>query len=145
MVYSSSNVLTGHARAVVTETGMNTEVGKAVSILEAYNTTDSKVKDKLSAMGRICSIVLSVFCAVTFVLNLLLNLNSGGKFAVLLVEAFISSMVLLVSILPEGLPILAAVAVGYSIDSLIKKGLIIKEFGVLDTLPEVTVICSDKT
>ncbi len=145
MVYSSSNVLTGHARAVVTETGMNTEVGKAVSILEAYNAADSKVKDKLSAMGRICSIVLSVFCAVTFVLNLLLNLNSGDKFAVLLIESFISSMVLLVSVLPEGLPILAAVAVGYSIDSLIKKGLIIKEFGVLDTLPEVSVICSDKT
>ncbi len=145
MVYSSSNVLTGHAKAVVTETGMNTEVGKAVTILEAYNTSSSKIKDKLASIGKVCSIVLIVFCALTFILNLLMNISSGEKFAVLLIESFISSLVLLISVLPDGLPVLAAVAVGYSIEALMSKGLIIKEFGVLDTLPEVSVICSDKT
>ncbi|MEE0945250.1 MAG: cation-transporting P-type ATPase [Acutalibacteraceae bacterium] len=145
MVYSSSNVLTGHAKAVVTETGMDTEVGKAVTILEASNSSESKLNEKLSAIGRICSIVITVFCAVTFILNLLLNFNSGEKFAVMLVNSFTSAIVLLISVLPDGLPIMAAVAVGYSIKALIKKGLIIKSFSVLDTLPEISVICSDKT
>ena len=145
MVYSGSSVITGHARAVVTETGMNTEVGKTVTLFETYNTTDTALMDKLTAFGKILSGVIGVLCFIVFLISILLNLKSDERFAVVLIDSLINSVVLLVSVLPDGLPVMTSAAMGYAIERLVKKGLIIKDMSVFDVLPEVSVICSDKT
>lgn len=144
MVYSGSSVITGHARAIVTETGMNTEVGKTVTLYETYN-TDSSLQEKLTGFGKILSNIICVLCFIVFLISVFLNINSGEKFAVVLIDSIINSVVLLVSILPDGLPVTASAAIGYAIDRLVKKGLIIKDMSVFDVLPQVSVICSDKT
>lgn len=145
MVFSGSSVITGHALAIVTETGMNTEVGKTVTLLETYNSTDSNINEKLTVFGKTLSAVFSVLCFIVFIVCILINLNSGEKFAVTLIDSLINCVVLLVSVLPDGLPVMASAAVGYAINKLVKKGLIIKDMGVFDLLPQVSVICSDKT
>ncbi|MBR2043785.1 MAG: cation-transporting P-type ATPase [Clostridia bacterium] len=145
MVFTGSNVITGRAKAVVTETGMNTEMGKAVTLLKTYNAVDSKLKDKLNSIGKVSGIVLIFFCIIAFTANLLINFRSGGHFAVTLADSLLNSVALLVSVLPEGLPVMAAVAMGVSIKTLLHKGMITKDFAVFNLLPEVNVICSDKT
>ncbi len=145
MVFSGSNVITGHARAVVTETGMNTEVGKAVTLLETYNSVNIKLKEKLTTVGKISAVMLVIFCIIAFFTNVLINFRNGEPFALTLSQSLLNSVVLLVSVLPEGLPVMAAVAMGISIKALLHKGMITKDFAVFDALPEISVICSDKT
>ena len=145
MVFSGSSVITGHARAIVTETGINTEIGKTVTLFETYNSTDSSIKDKLTAFGKTLSVIFSILCFIVFIISVLLNINSNEKFAVVLIDSLINCVVLLVSVLPDGLPIMTSAAIGYAINKLVKKGIIIKDMGVFDTLPQISVICSDKT
>ena len=145
MVFSGSNVITGHAKAVVTEIGMNTETGKAVTLLETYNSVNTKLKDKLNSIGKTASVILIVFCIVAFFANIIINFRSQQEFAITLANSLINSVVLLVSILPEGLPLIAASALGISVNELYKNGMITKNYSVFDILPEVSIICSDKT
>lgn len=145
MVFSGSNVITGHAKAVVTETGMNTEVGKAVTLFETHNSVNIKLKEKLTSIGHISTVVLILFCIVAFFANVIINFRAEQEFALTLANSLINSLVLLVSVLPEGLPVMAAVALGVSIKVLLGSGMITKDFEVFDMLPEVSVICSDKT
>lgn len=145
MVFSGSNVLSGHAKAVVTEIGMETEIGKAVTILESYNSINTKLKDKLNSIGKVSSIILIILCIAAFFTNVIINFRSQQEFAVTLSNSLINSVVLLVSVLPEGLPLIAASALGISVNVLYKSGMITKNYSVFDVLPEVSVICSDKT
>lgn len=145
MVFSGSNVITGHAKAVVTEIGMNTEIGKAVTLLESYNSVNPKLKEKLSSIGKIASAILVIFCIIAFFANLIINFKNGEPFALTLANSLLNSVALLVSVLPEGLPVMAAVATGISIKALLDNGMITKDFAVFDSLPEISVICSDKT
>ncbi|MBE6728803.1 MAG: cation-translocating P-type ATPase [Ruminococcaceae bacterium] len=145
MVFAGSCVVTGHAKAIVTETAMNTEIGKTVTLLEVNNSKESSLTEKLTAFGKALSGIFSILCAITFILSVVLSLGSDEKFAVTLIDSLINCVVLLISILPDGLPVTATVAVGYATRRLVKKGLIIKDYNVFDVLPEVSVICSDKT
>lgn len=145
MVFSGSNVITGHAKAVVTEIGMNTETGKTVTLLESYNSVNSKLKDKLNSIGKVSSVILITLCIIAFFTNVIINFRSQQEFAVTLANSLINSLVLLVSVLPEGLPLIAASALGISVNVLYKNGMITKNYSVFDVLPEVSVICSDKT
>ncbi len=145
MVFAGSNVLTGHAKAVVTEIGMETELGKAVTILESYNNINTKLKDKLNSIGKVSSVILIILCIIAFFANVIINFRSEQEFAITLANSLINSVVLLVSVLPEGLPLIAASALGISVNVLYKNGMITKNYSVFDILPEVSVICSDKT
>ncbi len=145
MVFSGSNVITGHAKAVVTEIGMNTETGKAVTLLESYNSINTKLKDKLNSIGKVSSVILIILCIIAFFTNVIINFRSQQEFAVTLANSLINSVVLLVSVLPEGLPLIAASALGISVNVLYKSGMITKNYSVFDALPDVSVICSDKT
>ena len=70
MVFAGSNVLTGHAKAVVTEIGMETEIGKTVTILESYNSINTKLKDKLNTIGKVSSVILIILCIIAFFTNI---------------------------------------------------------------------------
>ena len=145
MVFSGSNVLTGHAKAIVTEIGMDTEIGKAVTLLESYNSVNTKLKDKLNSIGKVSSIILIILCIVAFFTNVIINFRSQQEFAITLANSLINSVALLVSVLPEGLPLIAASALGISVNALYKNGMITKNYSVFDVLPDVSVVCSDKT
>lgn len=145
MVYSGSSVLSGKAKAVVTETGMSCEIGKQVSVLHEYDSSDIAVKEQLSVIGKIAGIIMLVACLLVFFISVLINFHNGQQFAVMLSEALVNSAALLVSVLPEGLPLVAGIAVSLSVLRLLGDGVIIKNLNVFNKLPDVSVICSDKT
>ncbi len=145
MVFCGSNVITGHARAVVTETGMYTELGKTVTLQEEYNTVNVKIKEKLSKLGKISGVILCIFSLLSFFTYVLINFRSDLPFITTLTTSALNSVALLVSVLPHGLPVMALVAMGTSVKALLHKGMLTKDFAVFDRLPEVSVICADKT
>ncbi len=145
MVYSGSSVLSGKAKAVVTETGMNCEIGKQVSVLHQYDSININVKEHLASIGKIAGIIMLIGCILVFLISLLINFHNGQQFAVMLSEALVNSAALLISVLPEGLPLVAGIAVSLSVLRLLNDGIIIKNLDVFNKLPDVSVILSDKT
>lgn len=145
MVYSGSSVISGSGYAIVTETGMNSEIGKEVNVLKEFDSVNIHIKEQFSLIGKFAGIVLLFCCLIVFIINLGINFHSEGTFAVMLSEAFLNSAALLISVLPEGLPIVAGISVSLSVISLMKDGIIVKNLEVYNKLPDISVICADKT
>lgn len=144
-VFAGSSIANGSAKAVVTETGTNTYVGKTVTIFEQFDSVNVKLKSKLAAIGKISSIILLIVCLLIFILGVAVNFRTQESFAVLLTEMFLNSVVLLITALAEGLPILSGIAMSLSVERLLRRGLVVKDLSAFDSLPSTTVICADKT
>ncbi len=145
MVYMGSNVVTGSAIAVVTETGMNTETGKNITLFKTHDSDDALLKSRFNSISKFSTVFLLISCFVIFLIGFFINIDAPGSFAVILTDTFMRSVVLLVSLLPEGLTVLSGVAASFSVMRLLKNDLIVKDVGVFNKLPTVSVICSDKT
>ncbi len=145
MVYCGSSVVSGSARAIVTETGPNTKIGRESGVLREFDSVDIRLKERMSAIGRISGVTLLIGCLVLFFLYVLLNLHNGQNFALLLAEAITNSISLLICVLPEGLPIVAGLAFSISVLQLLQYNIIIKNMEAFDKLTQLSVICADKT
>lgn len=145
MVYSGSSVISGSGCAIVTETGMNSEIGKEVSVLKEFDSVNLQVKEQFSLVGKFAGIILLLCCILVFAVNVTINFHGSQSFAVMISEAFLNTAALLISVLPEGLPVVTGIAVSLSVLQLLKDGIIVKNLDVFDKLPEISVICADKT
>lgn len=137
MVFSGCSVTYGTALAVVTATGMNTEMGKIANLLNNETDEQTPLQQKLSQLGKYLGIVAIAACAVIFVIGLLNDL--GIK------EMFMTSVSLAVSAIPEGLPAIVTIVLSIGVQAMVKKNAIIRRLPAVETLGSASVICSDKT
>lgn len=137
MVYSGCSITYGTARAVVTETGMNTEMGKIAKMLDDEEETQTPLQQKLAVMGKYLGIVALAACAVVFVIGVI------DKMPIL--EIFMTSVSLAVSAIPEGLPAIVTIVLSIGVQRLVKQNAIIRRLPAVETLGSASVICSDKT
>lgn len=137
MVFSGCSVTYGTASAVVTATGMNTEMGKIASLLNDESEEQTPLQRKLAQLGKYLGIVALAACAVIFVVGLLSGL--GIK------EMFMTSVSLAVSAIPEGLPAIVTIVLSVGVQRMVKKNAIIRRLPAVETLGGASVICSDKT
>ncbi len=137
MVFSGTYVSTGHARAVVTATGANTEVGGIARMTEQAEEQKTPLELRIAQFGR----YLVAAALVLFVVVLLLGLLRGLPLDEVLMVA-ISQMV---SMVPEGLPVAMTIALAVGMQRMAAKGAIIRRLAAVETLGSTTVICSDKT
>lgn len=145
-VFCGSNVITGSAKIIVTETGRHTEIGKANKLLHVLNTNDDKAKEKIASIRKTSSVILALFFIIAFLTNVIINFRvEGVDFAVVLSESLINSAVLLISAIPLALSVIRVLALHLCAKSLFQKGILIKNLSVIDTLTDVSVICTDKT
>ncbi len=145
MVYCGSNVISGSGKAIVTETGMNSQIGKEISVLNEFDSANIEIKEQFTLIGKFTGILLLLCCILVFAVSVAINFHSSGTFAVMLSEAFLNSAALLISVLPEGLPIVAGISLSLSVLQLLNEGILIKNLDVFNKLSDVTVICADKT
>ena len=148
MVFSGSNVIHGNAKAVVVETGLNTEIGKSDIVEKQINTSVSGfsgIEKTISATARIINVTVIVFCAVAFLIGMLLNLSTTEPFASITVRTLLNSVALGISAIPEGLPLITVLVTALGTGRLIHDGIIIKNTSALETLAKTTVLCADKT
>jgi len=137
MIYSGCSVVYGRAKAVVTATGMNTEMGKIANLLEGAGQALTPLQLKLKQLGKTLGFVALAACAVIFVIGLM----SGMK----VMDIFMTAVSLAVSAIPEGLPAIVTIVLSMGMLRLSKKNAVIRRLPAVETLGSASVICSDKT
>ncbi|NBK20633.1 MAG: cation-translocating P-type ATPase [Spirochaetia bacterium] len=137
MVYSGCPILGGTAKAVVTATGSETEMGKIASLMEGEDDQVTPLQLKLSSLGKKLGIAAIVACTVIFIIGLLDNMSIR--------EIFLIAVSLAVSAIPEGLPAIVTVILAIGVQRMVKSNAIIRTLPAVETLGSASVICSDKT
>ena len=137
MLFSSSLITYGRGKAIVVDTGMNTEVGKIADIINTAEDTETPLQQKLNKLGKTLGIVALVICAVIFVIGLLYGKEP--------MHMFMTAVSLAVAAIPEGLPAVFTIVLAIGVQRMVKKNAIVKKLPAVETLGSATVICSDKT
>ena len=137
MVFSGCSITYGTATAVVTATGMNTEMGKIAGLLNGEEESQTPLQKKLSQLGKYLGLVALAACAVIFVVGLLNDIAP--------LEIFMTAVSLAVSAIPEGLPAIVTIVLSIGVQRMVKKNALIRRLPAVETLGGASVICSDKT
>ena len=137
MVFSSCSITYGHATALVTSTGMNTEMGKIAELLDNEEEGETPLQRKLAELGKYLGIVALVACAIIFAIGEFYQLGH--------MKMFMTAVSLAVSAIPEGLPAIVTIVLSIGVQRMVKKNAIIRRLPAVETLGSSSVICSDKT
>lgn len=137
MVFSGCSITYGTATAVVSATGMQTEMGKIADLLNNENDTQTPLQKKLAQLGTYLGILALAACAIIFVVGLFNGIP--------VLEIFMTSVSLAVSAIPEGLPAIVTIVLSIGVQRMVKKNAIIRRLPAVETLGSASVICSDKT
>lgn len=137
MVFSGCTITYGTATAVVTETGMDTQMGKIANLLNSEEETQTPLQQKLASLGKYLGFIALGCCAIIFAVGLLNNLNP--------MDMFMTAVSLAVSAIPEGLPAIVTVVLSIGVQRMVKKNALIRRLPAVETLGSASVICSDKT
>ena len=137
MLFSSSLITYGRGKAIVVETGMNTEVGKIAGMLNETEKQETPLQRRLNKLGKTLGIAALAICAVIFVIGIM-----QGKG---LIDMFMTAVSLAVAVIPEGLVAVSTIVLAIGVQKMVKKNAIVKKLPAVETLGSSTVICSDKT
>ena len=137
MVFSGCSITYGTAMAVVTGTGMKTEMGKIANLLAGEKEVRTPLQQKLAQLGKYLGIVALAACVVIFIVGACVGLDW--------LELFMTAVSLAVSAIPEGLPAVVTIVLSIGVTRMVKKNAIIKRLPAVETLGSASVICSDKT
>ncbi len=137
LVYMGTSVTNGRGKAVVTGTGMNTELGHIADMLQSVKSEKSPLQHKLDKTGRALALAALVIVAVIFTLGLI----HGEDIRLM----FLTAVSLAVAAIPEGLPAVVTIALALGAQRMLTRHALIRKLPAVETLGSVTVICSDKT
>ena len=137
MLYSGCSITYGTATAVVTATGMKTEMGKIADLLHAEGDTQTPLQHKLAILGKYIGFMAIGICAFIFLIGLLYGME--------VMEIFMIAVALAVSAIPEGLPAIVTIVLAIGVQRMVRKNAIIRKLPAVETLGSASVICSDKT
>ncbi|HJC55788.1 MAG TPA: calcium-translocating P-type ATPase, PMCA-type [Candidatus Eisenbergiella intestinipullorum] len=142
MVYMGSTVVYGRGRAVVTATGMQTEMGKIADALEQAQEGQTPLQRKLSQLSRILTWIVLAICVVVFAVQII----RAGRFDLsLALDSFMIAVSLAVAAIPEGLAAVVTVVLSIGVTNMSKRNAIIRRLTAVETLGCAQIICSDKT
>ncbi len=137
IVFSGCSITYGTALAVVTATGMNTEMGKIANLLNNESDTQTPLQKKLAQLGKYLGFIALAACGIIFVVGILNKIPA--------MEIFMTSVSLAVSAIPEGLPAIVTVVLSIGVQRMVKRNALIRRLPAVETLGSASIICSDKT
>ena len=137
MAFMGSSIVQGHGKGIVTETGMNTKIGKIANLIIKQDSPETPIQKKLSEVGKILGIICLSICIVIFLIGILKKIEP--------IEMFMTSVGLAVAAIPEGLPAIVTIMLSIGVTKMAKKNSIIRKLPAVETLGSSSVICSDKT
>jgi len=137
MAYMGTTVAYGHGQAVVTATGMRTELGRIAAMLQTMDAETTPLQRRLNQLGRQLAVIALGIVGVIFALGLL-----RGEEARLM---FLTAISIGVAAVPEGLPAVVTIALALGAQRMHRRHALIRKLSAVETLGSVTVICSDKT
>lgn len=137
MVAATGIVTYGRGTAVVTATGMHTEVGHIARMIMEDETPMTPLQKKLAGTGKALGIAALIICIIIFMVGILKNRP--------IFEMFMTSVSLAVAAIPEGLPAIVTIMLSLGVQRMARKNAVIRKLPAVETLGSATVICSDKT
>ena len=145
MLYSGCFIIGGSGKMVVTAVGDKTEFGKIARELSGTEKSSTPLQEKLAKLGKLITLLGAIAAAVVFIIQLVQFIGSGTANLDTVSEAFITSIVLIVAAVPEGLPTIVAVSLAINIIKMAKQNALVKKMVACETVGCIDVICSDKT
>ena len=145
MLYCGNFITDGYGRMLVTSVGDGTEFGKIASELTQSEESSTPLQEKLARLGKLITILGVIAAAIVFAAELISFAIQGELVLDRIMEAFITSIVLIVAAVPEGLPTIVAVSLSINIIKLSKQNALVKKMIASETVGCINVICSDKT
>lgn len=137
MVAATGIVTYGRGTAVVTATGMYTEVGHIAKLIMEDETPLTPLQKRLAATGKALGVAALIICIIIFIVGILKSMP--------VFEMFMTSVSLAVAAIPEGLPAIVTIMLSLGVQRMAKKNAVIRKLPAVETLGSATVICSDKT
>jgi Ca2+-transporting ATPase len=144
-VFMATHITYGRGRAVITSTGMKTEFGKVAEMVQAVETVETPLKQKLTAFAKKLGMIIIAVCVIIFALELYELFVLGTSGIPEIIGAFETSIALAVSAVPEGLPAVVTVSLALGARELAKRNALIRKLSSAETLGATDIICSDKT
>ena len=141
MVYMGSAVVYGRGKAVVTGTGMNTEMGKIAKALSQAQDEATPLQIKLNQLSKILTVLVVGICAVIFAVGLM----RAGISSETILSTFMVAVSLAVAAIPEGLAAVVTIVLSIGVTNMSKRNAIIRKLTAVETLGCTQIICSDKT
>lgn len=146
MVFSGSTIVYGRGTAVVTATGMDTEIGKIADAISSAQEGDTPLQIKLAQLSKILTKAVLGICVFIFLFSIARNLISGeGLTGELVLNMFILAVSLAVAAIPEGLVAVVTIVLSMGVTKMAKRNAVIRRLTAVETLGCTQVICSDKT
>jgi len=137
LVFMGTVVTYGRAKAIVTQTGMQTEIGQIAKMIQQVEPETTPLQEKLAEFGKYLGVLALGICALIFVIGWMRGEHP--------VEMFLTSVSLAVAAIPEGLPAIVTIVLALGVQRMAKERAIIRKLPAVETLGAATVICSDKT
>jgi P-type Ca2+ transporter type 2C len=137
MAYLGTFATSGHAEAVVTETGMRTELGRIAMLIQRVQREPTPLQRRLDQLGKRLAAVVLVLVTIIFVVGLL----QGADLKIM----FLTAVSIGVAAVPEGLPAVVTIALTLGAQRMVKRRALIRKLPAVETLGSVTVVCTDKT
>ncbi len=136
-VFASTTVLTGHGKAIVTATGMNTQIGKIADMLGREKAPQTPLQLRLEKISRVLGIGAVAICLLVFAMGMI---RHDG-----LLASFMLAISLAVAAIPEGLPAVVTIVLSSGLGRMAKAKAIVRKLTAVEALGSATYICSDKT
>ena len=148
MCYMGSTVVYGRGKAVITATGMSTEMGKIAGVLSNTKDEQTPLQRKLDELGRLLSKMVLGICVFIFAFNLFMargELTASGHALEVVLKTFMVAVSLAVAAIPEGLATVVTVVLSIGVTKMSRENAVIRRLTAVETLGCTQVICSDKT
>jgi len=141
MIYMGSTVVYGRGKAVITGTGMNTEMGKIATALAQAQDEETPLQRQLNQLSKILTVLVIGICIVIFGVGLIRSGFNGGA----ILDSFMVAVSLAVAAIPEGLAAVVTIVLSIGVTNMSKRNAIIRKLTAVETLGCTQIICSDKT
>ena len=148
MCYMGSTVVYGRGKAVITATGMDTEMGKIAGVLAQTEQEQTPLQRKLNELGKTMSKLVLGICVFIFAFNLFMargELTASGHALEVVLKTFMVAVSLAVAAIPEGLATVVTVVLSIGVTKMSRENAVIRRLTAVETLGCTQVICSDKT
>ena len=137
MVFATTIIVGGHTEAIITETGMNTKVGKIAQMITETENKETPLQIKLDEIGKKIGLIILFICLFIFIVGIIKKVPP--------IEMFMNSVSLAVAAIPEGLAAIVTIILSIGVTKMAKQNAIIRKLNAVETLGSSDVICSDKT
>jgi len=148
-VFMGTVISYGRGRGVVVATGMQTQLGLIADILQAVESEETPLQQRLDELGKALGVGALVVCGLVFGVGLLrtdlLTKGFGPETNAALVEAFMIAVSLAIAAVPEGLAAVVTISLALGMREMVRRNALIRRLASVETLGSATVICSDKT